>query len=213
LRLGMESWSLGVLTGSAGLWNAVRVVLFLAASAHLTAGALLIIHLSRGMTLALDGFTCRFVTRLDSPEASKALFDARLEWTKLSAILRSTSVSLQWCFAALTATAVLSTFASLLDAWYGGVWCFLPGIALALAMLRVILRATGVTDTCFKLPSLFTTIQMSQLLEARLLQLVQFMHASESGFYVAETRVGSSTVLKFAYFTAAAAASFATQLV
>ncbi|CAE8595176.1 unnamed protein product [Polarella glacialis] len=165
------------------------------------------------MTLALDGFTCKFVSRLESPTASKALFDARLEWTKLSALLRSTSVSLQWCFATLAATAVLSTFASLLDAWLGGIWLLLPGLALALVILRVLLRATVVTDTCFKLPSLFTTIQMSQVLEARLLQLVQFMHASESGFYVAETRVGSSTILKFAYFTAAAAVSFATQLV
>ncbi|CAE8629629.1 unnamed protein product, partial [Polarella glacialis] len=147
LRFGMDFTWPHPLSGPVGLWVAVRFGLFLAASAHLAAGGLLVIHLSRGMALALDGFTCRYVERLDSPAVSKALFDARLEWTKLSAALRSTSVSLQKCFATL----VLSIFASLMDSWLwsvpsgsvngltvrvASIWRLLPGIALALAILR-----------------------------------------------------------------------------
>ncbi|CAE8701999.1 unnamed protein product, partial [Polarella glacialis] len=135
LRFGMDFTWPHPLSGPVGLWVAVRFGLFLAASAHLAAGGLLVIHLSRGMALALDGFTCRYVERLDSPAVSKALFAARLEWTKLSAALRSTSVSLQKCFATLAATAVLSIFASLMDSWLWSIWRLLPGIALALAIL------------------------------------------------------------------------------
>ncbi|CAE8689199.1 unnamed protein product, partial [Polarella glacialis] len=144
LRFGMDFTWPHPLSGPVGLWVAVRFGLFLAASAHLAAGGLLVIHLSRGMALALDGFTCRYVERLDSPAVSKALFDARLEWTKLSAALRSTSVSLQKCFATLAATAVLSIFASLMDSWLWSIWRLLPGIALALAILR-----RGASDETF----------------------------------------------------------------
>ncbi|CAE8723818.1 unnamed protein product [Polarella glacialis] len=79
----------------------------------------------------------------------------------------------------------------------------LPGIVLSLTSLRVLLSAGATTDYCVKLPSLFTTVRTSSpQLEKGLLRLVQFLHATEAGFYVSETKISSSGILKGAYVTA-----------
>ncbi|CAE8662754.1 unnamed protein product [Polarella glacialis] len=212
-RFGADIYLHLTLLTSSTSWDAIHFGLFVVASARVAAAGLLVVYLSRSMSLAINGFERKFVRLLESPRAPQAFSAARLEWNKFSAAFRNTSVSLQWCFALLAGTAVLSTVAALLDAWMYSLRVVLPGIVLSLTSLRVLLSAGATTDYCVKLPSLFTTVRTSSpQLEKGLLRLVQFLHATEAGFYVSETKISSSGILKGAYVTAIAVAALATEL-
>ncbi|CAE8616230.1 unnamed protein product, partial [Polarella glacialis] len=193
-------------------WDALHFGLFVGASARVAAAGLLVVHLSRGMSLAINGFERKFLRLLESPRAVRAFSTARLEWNKFAATFRNTSESLHWCVVVLAGTAVFSMFSAVLDACVYSLGVVLPGIVLALEMLRVLLCVSATTDYCVKLPSLFTTVRTSSpQLEEDLLRLVQFLQSTEAGFYVSETRINTSGILKFAYFTAMAAAAFSTE--
>ncbi|CAE8590677.1 unnamed protein product, partial [Polarella glacialis] len=181
-------------------WDALHFGLFVGASARVAAAGLLVV------SLAINGFERK------SPRAVRAFSTARLEWNKFAATFRNTSESLHWCVVVLAGTAVFSMFSAVLDACVYSLGVVLPGIVLALEMLRVLLCVSATTDYCVKLPSLFTTVRTSSpQLEEDLLRLVQFLQSTEAGFYVSETRINTSGILKFAYFTAMAAAAFSTE--
>ncbi|CAE8598869.1 unnamed protein product [Polarella glacialis] len=214
-RFGANLWLRQTVPDSSTSWDAALFFLFAVASAQVAAAGLLVVHLSCGMSLAINGFERKFLRLLESPQASRAFSAARLEWNRFSAAFRNTSVSLRWVFAVLAGAAVFSLFSGLLDAWLysHSLGVVVPGIIHSLTILRVLLMAGATTDYCVKLPSLFTTVRTSSpQLEDGLLRLVQFLHATEAGFYVSETRVTTSGILKVAYITCMAAAAVSSEL-
>ncbi|CAE8626434.1 unnamed protein product [Polarella glacialis] len=212
-RLGADFWLRNALPNFSTSWDAIHFGLFVVASARVAAAGILVVYLSRGMSLAINGFERKFLRLLESLRASRAFSAARSGWNKFSAAFRNTSKSLHCCLVVLAGTAVLSTFAVLLHAWLCSLGALLPGIVLSHTIFRDLLSAGATTDYYLELPSLFTTVRTSSpQLEKGLLHFVHFLHVTEAGFYVSETRISTSGILEVAYATAMAAVVFSKAL-
>lgn len=177
--------------------EALRHTAVILSSWQLATLVLLILRVIRNMCGLVDAF-CTSIARDEDYVQAVAV------WNVLQAQLRMTSETVEGCFAVLQSVLVLLALAMAWDiqALYGAVWALTASGLLIVAVSQILLRAAAVTDACVRVAQLVNSSSVNgRIMDAERKYLVDFIVASEAGFYVFNVRLGAGYGIKVIHHT------------
>lgn len=183
-------------TNSTGL-DRLHVALFTCASANLLCGAFSILMCCRGMTCMVDGF-------LLSVLRGRSLARCEHSWKLRMALMRRVCSRFERCCILLAVTATVAAFTMVVDMANGYRLALIPSMIMVTYIPLAFWQMAAVTDVCKRVPPTVNSVICHTDSGNDALYLVQFIQASEAGFYVCDTLLSRGLVLKFIYFTCVA---------
>lgn len=112
--------------------------------------------------------------------------------------------TIEYTFAVLQSVLVLFALAMVWDvqALYGTEWALTASGLLILGMMQIVLRAAAVTDACVRVAQLANSSSANGcVLDVERKYLVDYIIASQAGFYVFNVRLGASWGIKVVHYT------------
>jgi len=161
----------------------------------------------RGLVAIVDAFCHNMI---ESPHFGLAV----REWGLVQAVCRSVSASLQSCFVVLLTMATVTVLVVLTEISNSHTFSppLIPRLLLAAATFRISLWAAEVTDKCQRVPLLVNSLSVGTELDVNRMYTVDYIVHAKAGFYVFETRLTCSSLMKAVYIACAVTVGIVTQL-
>eukprot|EP00931_Biecheleriopsis_adriatica_P000243 TRINITY_DN10025_c0_g2_i1.p1 TRINITY_DN10025_c0_g2~~TRINITY_DN10025_c0_g2_i1.p1 ORF type:complete len:697 (+),score=118.94 TRINITY_DN10025_c0_g2_i1:41-2092(+) len=184
----------------------IHCVLFMLVFFHLSGAAFHMLFWCRGLCCLVDNFLVNLAKGTPAASLEKS-------WKIRVALMRRISRGFEACFSLLCLTALLSCLALLFDIANGvQTLNLLPRVCVVLYLPLTFWQSASVTDYCSKAPATANSLIRHRDHGTDSFNVVQFIHASEAGIYIYDTRLTKGMVLKFIYFTVVALFSICTNL-
>eukprot|EP00930_Biecheleria_cincta_P034385 TRINITY_DN23773_c0_g2_i1.p1 TRINITY_DN23773_c0_g2~~TRINITY_DN23773_c0_g2_i1.p1 ORF type:complete len:647 (+),score=85.53 TRINITY_DN23773_c0_g2_i1:178-2118(+) len=177
--------------------DCLHVALFACAAANLLCSAFSILICSRGMTCMVDGF-------LLSVLRGRSLAGCERSWKLRMALMRRVCSGFERCCILLALTATVAAFTTLVDMANGYRLELIPHTILVCYFPWAFWQMASVTDVCKRVPPTVNSMISHTESGNNALYLVQFIQASDAGFYVYDTLLARGLVQKSVYFTGVA---------
>jgi len=187
-------------------WLAVAKFAFIS-SVHMGVSTF-ILCICRCLTKMIDCFCFHIIEEADFGEALR-------EWSLQQALCRMSCMSMQHVFMVSQATATGAVLLSITQVNQENPCrciALLPGLLIALVVLRTMMVAASVTDKCARVPMLVNSISVGTDLDQERMYTVEYIVHSQAGFYFLEVRLTTSTVLKTVYIACAVTFALASQI-
>lgn len=177
--------------------EALRVAAVIITSAQLALLVLAVLRLIRNMTGLVNGFCLKFLEGMDFSSAP-------CEWNTVQASLRLASSAVERVYAILLSVLVLLGLAIAVDLHplHSAAWAIIASVSLILMTAQILLRAASVTDACVRISQLVNATGVNdEPMDMERKYLVEYIAASEAGFYVFNIRLGAGFAIKVFHYT------------
>lgn len=180
--------------GSSATMVAARMCLVGVFSAVILCLSFAIVCICRSLVVMVDAFCSEVVTAMPLESVAHV-------WNLTQAVHRKASVDVEPCLLALCGILAICIPFLVVDIALVGTRSahLLPGFLVSCGIIYALLAAATVTEKCGRVPALINAISFGAGTERKRQHTVEYIASSGAGFYVLDTRLTTSMVVKMMY--------------
>lgn len=173
---------------------AARVCLVGVFSAVILCLAYAIVCICRSKVVMVDAFCGQVVSEM-------AIDSVAHEWNMTQAVHRKASADVEPCLLALCSILALCIPLLVVDTALVGTRSahLLPGFLVSCGIIYALLAAAAVSEKCARVPALINAMSFGRGTERKRQHTVEYITSSAAGFYLLDTRLATSMVVKMMY--------------
>lgn len=169
-----------------------------------------VVCICRSLIVMVDAFCCDIVGAKRLPEVAHV-------WNLTQAVLRKASTDLEACLLMMCMILAFSVPMFAADVAVLGVRgedlpAFIPGLLTTCGSIYALMLAATVSEKCARVPALINAISFGPGTERARQHTVEYIKRSDAGFYVFDTRLTTTMVIKFMYAWCIVVVGLLTQL-